>query len=47
MANRMHNVFAWKEVEIKTSVRWNSAPIISAIFKKLAISDPDVDKGVE
>lgn len=47
MANIMHNLLAMKEMKIKTSVRWNSAPIISTIFKKLALSDPDVDKDVE
>lgn len=50
MANIMRNPLVMKETQIKTSMRWKSAPIISSIKKKkkkLPILDPDVDKDVQ
>lgn len=44
MANIMQNPLVIKEMQIETSMRWNSAPIILSIKKKLPIPDPDVDK---
>lgn len=49
MANIMRNPLVMKETQIKTSMRWKSAPVISSIKKKkkLPILDPDVDKDVQ